>query len=360
MKNFKGLVSVATAAVMLAGSSMPALAAGTNEGGASGDGAYEGFVEETSVFSVLVPTDASSTQGFDFFVDPNGLLEKTNYDRIDGATAADFETGATLFFTRTAKAADADAGTPAVVKYGKDSESIEFKNYSSYDVNVEVSASVSGATGITLSSTAITADDDLTDPTLYLAIVSGSETKVVTADGGKFTGTIAGEPENFEPKYDKDAEKYIYGLKGETTEAAPTKPWKTVSFNLTGACGGTWTAEQAMVAPTITLTWKVTDPKAEAAPTIPVQTYNYDRTTTLDITTNFGGGDLAATSIKKVEGSNDGKTIAGDFTSMCTISGNKITFKNGQFPGASVGQKRYLIVTFDEGTKVTVTLNITK
>lgn len=356
MKSYKGFVSVTTAAVMLVSTAMPVFAA-NGEGGATGDGSFEGYVEEVSAFTVDVPTDASATKGFDFFVDPNGLLEKTNYGRIPDATADDFEPGATLFFERTPKAAD--GSNAAVVKYGKDSEAIEFKNCSSYDVNVEVSASVSGATGIDLASTAITGDEE--NPTLYLAIVSGSDTNAITDEGAKFTGTIAGEPTNFEPKYDADEGKYVFGLKGSTTIAAPTNPWKTVSFHLTGACGGTWTDEQADVAPQVALTWKVTDPKADKAPSIAVTTYNYNRTATLDITTDLGGGTLAASSITKVEGSNDGKVVAIDLTtSGCTISGNKITLKSGQFSGASVGQKRYLIVTFSEGTKVTVTLDITK
>lgn len=283
MKNYKHVASVAMAAVMLAGSTLPVFAAEVNTGGGdTGDGKYEGYVEETSVFSVNVPTDASATKGFDFFVDPNGLLEKTGYASLGaGVTAADFEAGATLFFERTP---DADS-TPAVVKYGKDSEAITFANYSSYDVNVEVSAVVSNATGITLASAAITDADAVTDPTLYMAIVSGTETKVITADGAKFTGTIAGEPENFEPQYDTTNKKYIYALKKDTTEAAPTAPWKTVSFNLTGACAGTWTAEQAAVAPTVTLTWKVTDPKAGPKEVTGMSITNLNGATAYDGTT---------------------------------------------------------------------------
>ena len=71
MKNYKHVASIAMAAVMLAGSTLPVFAAEVNTGGGdTGDGKYEGYVEETSVFSVNVPTDATATKGFNFFVDP--------------------------------------------------------------------------------------------------------------------------------------------------------------------------------------------------------------------------------------------------------------------------------------------------
>ena len=201
MRNYKRLAAMAMAATMVVGNVMPVFAEDTptttpGAGGATGSGEYEGYLEETSAFSVNVPTDASATKGFNFFVDPNGLLAATNYARITGATAADFETGSSLFFERTPDA----TASPAVVKYGKDSEKIELTNLSSYDVDVEVSATVTGADDIKLAATAPGSGDTITDPTLYLAIVSGADTAAVVADGGKLTGTIAGEPNNFDPK----------------------------------------------------------------------------------------------------------------------------------------------------------------
>lgn len=257
MKNYKRLATLALAATMVVGSGITAMATETTPapgtGSSTGTGDYEGYVEETSVFSVIVPTDASSTKGFNFFVDPNGLLAATNYARISGATEDDFEADATLFFERTP---DADA-TPAVVKYGKDSEEITLTNKSSYEVNVEVSATVAGADKITLGEV----KDDTTDPTINLAIVSGSDSAAITAEGGKLVGTIAGEDSNFEVKWNATDNKYEYGLKDDADDTA----WKTYSFHLTGACGGTWSADQAEVEPQVTLTWKVTDPKATPA-----------------------------------------------------------------------------------------------
>lgn len=268
MRIFKKAAAIGLAATMLMGSTVTAFAV---EGGATGSGDYEGYVEETSVFSVEVPTDASATKGFDFFVDPNGLLAMTDYASKAGATAADFESDATLFFERTPVAEDTDNGVEAVTKYGKDSEAITFTNKSSYAVNVEVAAAVTGADGITLGAV----EDDTTAPTIYLALVApgadgNDAATTITSSGATVTGSIDGENSNFEVVYkaaDEDAGTaagYYYEQRTATDEA-PLAPWKTYSFNLTGACGGTWTADQAEVAPTVTLTWKVTDP--EATPT---------------------------------------------------------------------------------------------
>ena len=270
MRNFKKVAAIGLAATMLMGSMATAFAA---EGGASGSGNYEGYVEETSVFSVDVPTDASATQGFDFFVDPNGLLAATNYARMTGATADDFEADATLFFTRTPVAEDTVNNVAEVVKYGKDSESITFTNKSSYAVNVEVSAAVTGVDGITLGAV----EDDTTAPTIYLALVApgadgNNATTPITASGAAVTGSIDGENSNFEIVYeaaDADAGTeagYRY-VERTATDDAPLAPWNTYSFNLTGECGGTWTADQAEAEPTVTLTWKVTDPEATSAAT---------------------------------------------------------------------------------------------
>lgn len=270
MKNFKKVAAVGLAATMLMGSAITTFAA---EGGATGSGDYEGYVEETSVFSVDVPTDASATEGFDFFVDPNGLLAQTDYARISGATADDFESGASLFFTRTPVEADAENSVEAVTKYGKDSEAITFTNKSSYAVNVEVSAAVTGVTGVTLG----TVGEDTTDPTIYLALVApgadgNDATTSITASGASVTGSIEGENNNFKVVYkqaDEDAgtKAGYYYVEKTATEDDPLAPWKTYSFHLTGACGGTWTAAQAEVEPTVTLTWKVTDPEAASTST---------------------------------------------------------------------------------------------
>lgn len=350
MKNYKKLAAMTMAATMLVSSGLTVFAQDT-EGTGTGNGKYEGYVEEVSAFSVKVPTTAAANQ-FDFFVDPNGLLESTDYAQL-GAEESDFEDGATLYFTRTV------AGS-VTEKYGKDSDSITLQNMSSYDVDVEVTATITGVDGVTLAETDEVSDAE--EPTIYLAIVAGSTTEAITSDGGKVTDQIAGEPGNFEIKWDSSSSKYVYGLIGTTDEENPTKPWKTLEFNLTGACGGTWTDAQKDVAPVVSLTWKVTDPNAAVAPSIETTTYSYNRTQSLTITTSFGQGSLGATAISKIIFSVDGTAQTSDYTSRCTINDNEIVFPSGMLNSLSVGGKGYLIVIFDDdaATEVVVTLNIAK
>lgn len=247
MKNFKKLAAIVMAATMVVGSGVTAFAA--TEGGDTGVGGYEGFVEEASVFSVDVPTDAANV--FNYFIDPNGLLAATDYERFEGSVSGnDFEDGATLFFERTVSGGDAGP------KYGSSSDEVELTNMSSYAVNVEVSASVSGATGVVLSPAADVST--ATSPTIYLAIESGSKTEPIIATGSKLTTEIPGSPENFKIKWNSENGKYEFGAVDEDA----LQPWKTTSFNLTGACGGPWDATREVALPTLALTWKVTDPRA--------------------------------------------------------------------------------------------------
>lgn len=360
MRNFKKAAAIGLAATMLMGSTVTAFAA---EGGATGNGTYEGYVEEISVFSVEVPTDASATKGFDFFVDPNGLLAATDYASKEGTTAADFETNATLFFTRTPVAADESKGVQAVTKFGKDSEAIIFKNKSSYAVNVEVAAAVTGADGITLGAV----EDDTTAPTIYLALVTpgtdGNTTTAITSSGAKVTGTIDGENSNFEVVYKAADEAagtaagYYYEQKKPTDEA-PLAPWKTYSFSLTGACGGTWTAEQAEVAPTVTLTWKVTDP--EAGPSLSNATASSDTGVDFDVTFTKGTALTCAFS-----GLGDGVTLklvtwgasATDMTGTTTnipLNGTSFTINSNMWGSASAGDAKYIKLTTSDNKVIVV------
>ena len=344
MKNLKRLTALGLAATMVVGSGVTAFA-GESEGTDTGEGKYEGYVDETSVFSVDVPTDAANV--FDFFVDPNGLLEATGYARLS-AQATDFEDGATLFFNR-----DGEAGVDK--KYGKTSKKITAKNMSSYDVNIEISAAVSGADGIEFAETNEVSSAEA--PTLYLALTDGSETKAISADGGLLTGTIEGYADNFEIKY--DGGEYKYALKSGVNDSDSN--WKTYSFQLTGACGGTWTDEQSEVAPTVALTWKVTDPKSEAAPSIKTTSYTMTSGESVSVALNFGAGELAATGVKSVtykNSSNADKTVdSGSYAVEGTTLRFKASFISSLISGG-VSNRTYT-VTFNDAanTKVNITLS---
>ncbi len=333
MKNYKRIAALAMAATMVVGNGAVVMAA---EGGASGSGDYEGYVEEVSAFTVEVPTDASTTAGFDFFVDPNNLLSQTQYARITNATAADFEANTQLFFTRTPNA----SATPAIVKYGKDSDSITFTNKSSYDVDVEIQATVTGADGITLGAIA----DDTTEPTLNLAIVSGTDTAAITADGGKLTGTIGGADDNFEIQWNGTDNKYEYAQ----IATPDTSKWQTYSFNLTGACGGTWTAAQAEVEPTVNLVWKVTDPKATPSGATTEATSITAGGAAVEITIPDG---VTVTAVEKTKADGSYNALPADhFTWENVEGGQKLTLKESFKSQFGTGKK--IKISFSVGDPI--------
>lgn len=341
MKSFKKIAAVTMAATMLLGSSLTVLAAGPT-GGDTGSGSYEGYVDQTSVFSASIPTNAANV--FNFFVDPNKLLEETGYARLTGKTADDFESGATLFFTRTG----------AEKEFGKDSDKVTAKNMSSYDVNIEVSASITGIDGITMADSA-TIGSDVQDPTLYLAIVHDADTVVVKADeGGLLTGTIEGKDENFEIQYNATKGKYEYVQKDGVADTT----WETYDFYLTGACGGTWTDEQAEATPEIALTWKITDPKAQEAPSIGASYFAMQAKTDVKIPVDLGAGDLAATGISSITFIKSGATREVAAASY-TLSNGVLTLTAEYIDSiiSTVSTREYTI-TFDDAAKTQVTFTL--
>ncbi|MCH5261308.1 MAG: hypothetical protein J1F42_00180 [Lachnospiraceae bacterium] len=341
MKNFKKITAVTMAATMLLGSSLTVSAAGPT-GGDTGSGSYEGYVDETSVFSASIPTNAANV--FNFFVDPNGLLEETGYARLTGKSAADFEAGATLFFTRTG----------AEKEFGKDSDKVTAKNMSSYDVNIEVSATVTGIDGITMAESDTIAPEEQ-NPTLYLAIVHDSDTEAVSAEeGGLLSGTIAGTPTNFEIQYNTEKGKYEYAQKA----ADQLSDWATYDFYLTGACGGVWTDEQAEATPEIALIWKITDPLAQEAPSIAEPYYTMAAGKDVKIPVDLGAGDLAATGISKitfVKGAETKEVAATNYT----LANGMLTIKASYIDTLTVDSREYTI-TFNDAAKTKVKFTLRK
>ena len=346
MKRFKKLAAITMAATMLVGSSLMVSAAGP-EGGDTGSGSYEGYVDRTSVFSASIPTNAANV--FNFFVDPNGLLKETGYARLEGKGEADFEDGSTLYFTRT----DVGDGKTYAKTFGKDSDKVTAKNMSSYDVKIEVNASITGIDGITMADSD-TIGSDVQVPTLYLAIVHDSDKEVVKAGvGGLLSGTITGNDDNFEVQYNDTKGKYEY----VQVDSVDDSTWGTYDFYLTGACGGKWTDAQAEATPTVELTWKITDPNANEAPSIAKTEYEYIANQALAIPVDLGAGEKAATGISSV-------TFKKDATTTTTLPTNRWSYSNGKliftadYTGLLSGSRTHTI-TFDDAAKTTVDVTLT-
>jgi len=370
-KRFRVLTTVAVSAAMIMSNVMPALAA--NDGSATGSAAYEGYVEQISAFTVQVPTAAANQ--FNFTVDPNGLLAGTDYARqlSEDITAANFDTTANLYFENTKKVNDAD-----VKWFTNSSKAIKMENQSSYDVDVEVTAAVTGATGITLVNAEPTATTG--DPSLYLAIVTDDtdtdkQTIAITSEGGSYESEIAGVPGNFMIRYiEGEGYKYVqrtntvttnkYNKNGDVVteggqDGVALTPWNTVSFNLTGKCGGAWTADQSALTIGVSLTWKVTDPEAAPnGPSAAVTTFKKSETTAdIDVEFNYG----SATAITGVKYSSDGETWA-TYTNPAKFytidnDNNKLTVKSTFVTGLSA--TRYWRVYFDDSETTYVTLTFT-
>lgn len=353
-KKVNKLLAAMLTGTMVLGMSTTAFAedpAGT--GNTTGDGEFEGHVDK-DVLSVQLPTSPAATT-FAYTMDPEGLIAAT-----EGAKdkEASFETGATVYFLSAPKT------------YTKDSAKLKVINKGTVDADVTVEAETAANDKVTMA-----ASDTFTgtNAELYLGLkVANKSAVAVEATGGttpaSVTVGVKGAPDNYEVKYDEGTKKYSYVAKTGLNDTA----WNSFEFGLTGACNpkGDYSASD-LAAADVTVTWSYVkhadgtemlpeNKTLDAAPSIPTTPYSYERDKTLDITANFGAGTLAATKIQKVEASNDGTVVTADFTSMCTITGNKITLSANQFGGASVGDSRYLIVTFDNGKTARATLNITK
>lgn len=237
MKNYKRILAGVLAGTMVMGSSMVVLA---DNGSTTGEGQLEGTVG-TDVFSVVLPTLADPDTTFDFILDPEGLIAATSGDRYTGKT---FEDDATLFFANTAAGAAND--------YSSTSDALEVVNKSSIAVDVSLSATVTGADGITLSEDETFTDD--TSASMYLAIKDADGETAITASGAAVSKQMAAATNAYEIKWNDTEGKYEYALKDSVTDTA----FEKYSFQLTGASNkaGNW-SNLAEVTPSVEVVWNV-------------------------------------------------------------------------------------------------------
>ncbi len=364
-KKFQKLLAILLTGTMLLGMGITSMAAEDDpatEGGTTGAGDFEGHVDK-KILQVDLPTVAEGDTTFAYTMDPEGLIAAT-----EGAkdTEATFESGANVYFLSSAK------------NYTKDSAKLKIVNTGNVDADVTVAAETAANANVTMASSSTFAEDN-TNKELYLGLKVANQTETAIkahADGTDpvaVTVGLKGKSDNFEVTYNSETQKYGYTQVAGLADTA----WNSFEFGLTGACNanGDWSAD-GLVAPDVTVTWSYAEREADSSnpmleenasvapadvePSIPSTPFSYERDATLDITADFGTGTPAATSITKVEASNDGTVVTADFTTVCTIVGNKITLSSGQFGGAGVGDNRYLIVTFNNGKTARATLNITK
>lgn len=276
----------------------------------NGTGQVEGIVNE-EVYCVVLPTQADNDDTFDFILDPQDLINKT-----DGAAHAGIDSisGNQLYFTKDSEL----SGT---------SQTLEVINKSSVDVNVTVEATVNDLTGgsddsayeISLTDSADFADDATS---IYLGLnVDADDAVALTADdGASVTKTLAGAPDQYETKYE---DGYAYVLKEDADEDA----FEKLEFSLTGACNtnADWTNAKDAV-PSVSLVWgfdkaeeSTTGPKVTLSKTglitisglTPEKNYKDGSFNSAKIATSFK---LFASGTGAVVENNWSKTEGGDFT----------------------------------------------
>ncbi|SCY71335.1 hypothetical protein [Butyrivibrio sp. INlla14] len=234
------------------------------------------------------------------------------------------------------------------------------KNYAEAQVSVKATAALASADSDKTMMPLATSAEDLaaaTVPTLLLTlkIAAGSSdttpaTGIVVAgtDGVTVKKDIAGQPDNFDIAYANG--KYTLEPKSSVTN------WSSVDVTLSGKVGGTYeSVAENVAAPAVTLTWTVTAKPTDAAPSIATTTYNLAAGTAVAVTTNFGAGASAATSITGVEKPDGGELASSNYS----VSGNVITFSGDWVDKILVGMeggasKKYKVV-FNTGDKIELT-----
>lgn len=210
----------------------------------SGNGQVEGIVNK-EVYCVVLPTQDENADTFNFILDPQDLISKTNHEAYDNISSV---SGNQLYFTK----GDELSGT---------SETLTVLNKSSVDVDVTVSATIGGlsdgaddpAYEISLAESD-TFDEDDDSTSIYLGLnVDADAPVVLTADeGASVTKTLAGADDKYSEKYvGEPGKKYDFVL-----DEPDADDFAKLEFSLSGACNtnADW-ADAKDAVPSINLVW---------------------------------------------------------------------------------------------------------
>ncbi len=345
MKHTKKFIAVG-AALTLAMSSMTAFAADLEIGG---DVDYV----NTTIYKLTLPT----TEGMSFRLDPQGLAS------LDGEGASYDSTKAGLIVgdgTMTAK----------------NESSVDVKLSSQFYI-VDSTEKAEDRVKLVASTTGITKDGDNKESTREIALTITSDDKDTTtttdpvidvikstaadATGADFTMKAA----TYEFK--KTADGYVYEKKSDSAGS-------TVEMTIGGkiAKDADWSAYSKAGGPTITLhavfEFKNADGSAiDVTPaTTSISGSAYSRAKKDNTYTITWGADVpdASRTIKSVRSAVDKDMTQSPVvldSSVYSLSGTTLTVDgtNGPFGTGAVGAKRYLEVTFDNGTKIVIEVNVT-
>lgn len=343
MQKMKKGLAATLAVTMVMGSSFTAFAA--ESGSTTGNGTSEGHVD-THVINVELPTVADGATPFAYTMDAERLIQETGGSKYTDAVFPEESADTGVYFL---------TGTNEDGKnvYANSSEELKVVSKSSADVNLTVEVEASeAATDIALVDSA--PGSDVSDAQLYLALkVGSSETAIKSGEKVSKEVTIQGKDENFVTTV-KDG-NYVYAEK-EVGAGEDPLTWNEESISLTGAVSKA--SAEGLTAPTLTVTWKYTDPAETAAPSATEGEYTVTQGTPVVIGIDMGKGAAAATSIKSVS------FVKPDGTTNVIAEG-KYTFENGQLtlPLAATDSiitlgldSREFTITFDNDAVVQVNL----
>lgn len=194
------------------------------------------------VISIVLPVVGQGENSvFDFILDPQELIYRTNAARYGGGTV---EEGATLLFRNSEGEYD----------FSRYSDWMTITNQSTVSVLVTVTAQITD-----LGEVKITEDADFTEnsePSVYLALVDDKGNIQSISAGGETVIRLKMDavPGNvYVYKLNEDTQTYQYGLSKDPNEI----DFDIYSFRLMGACNPNADWQDISAHPTITVTWRV-------------------------------------------------------------------------------------------------------
>lgn len=356
MRNYKKYLAAILAATMTIGAPAAVMAAGVTPteytdpdnatGTINGTGGLEGSLS-TDVFKVAVTTIPDDSTFYDFILDPEKLITRSN----GAAYSESFVTDKTMYFRNVNDKTDSK-------DYSDRSDYVTITNKGTMPVDATITAEVDGlGTAIKLAENKTFTDDK--DASIYMELVDGAatpKTAAITADGASLTTTIAASstPNLWKTEYNATTHKYEYNV-----NTAVTATYNDYKFALSGASNpnGDWSAVGA-VAPTVEVVWTVV-PFVARIPSIANRTYTMTAGSPVEVAVDLGSGDKAATNVTITY-----SVSSGDRTldkSSYTLKDGKLTFTSAYIDtmlNAGVSS-RVMKVTFNDPAKtvINVTLN---
>lgn len=343
MTQYKKILAISLAGAMLLGNSAMTFAA-DQEANAGGSGNLE-YITKSDVFDLVFPTVQEDATTFDYILDPDGLIAKTNGDRYSGKA---FDDGKTVYFLRSSQVDATVGGAAGKADYTDSSDELKVVNKSTQDIELVVNAKVEAVDGITMK-----ADTTFgtTDPELYLAVkgtdgTNVAETTAITTAGVEIKKTIAADSNAYEVKWNSTDKQYEKQLT-DAAKADGYTGFKTYTFQLTGACNQVagW-ADLKDKAPKVDLVWSVKD-FTVTGPQITVSASGAITVTNVTADKNFVSVDITVPSGAKYDIN----------TNPVNWNTSNWTSENG---GTITGQmgSEWMDWLVSEGGNITLTLNL--